>query len=273
MTTHTRLVFSVPKPPSRQSTRDNPDETIAWINKRLRELVTAFEQNPNTDPDLDLSTYMVLYTTIHECINTKDHGGHFPGRKLYDGLSDIIRSHCTNLRTEILQSYSEATDRDLAMMERYAREWKRHCKLAKLIAHNYRYMDRHWVQHERSNNVPGVYPIQELHSIIWREEVAIGRTQPSQADHDSDSILDIAARLCQREGFNPEEELGQQASDLLREVFKSFKEIGIRIGTWRATAEDRMLRPEVVAQHETLRSGLKITVRVPLIQTWSGRVR
>jgi hypothetical protein len=34
-----------------------------------------------------------------------------------------------------------------------------------------------------------------------------------------------------------------------------------------------MLRPEIVVQHKTLRSGLKITVRVPLVETWSGRVR
>ena len=99
------------------------------------------------------------------------------------------------------------------------------------------------------------------------------RTQPSQADYDSDSILDIAVRLCDREGFDPEEELGPQASDLLREVFESFEESGIRIGTWHATAEDRMLRPEIVAQHEILRSGLQITARVPVIETWSGRVR
>jgi len=277
MTNHARLVFTVPKPPSKQSTRDNPDETIAWINKRLRELVTAFEQNPNTDPDLDLSAYMVIYSTIHECTVTKDHNGELPGKKLYDGLADIIRSHCKGLRTEILQSCSEAADKDLAIMERYVREWKRHCKLAKLIAHNYRYMDRHWVQHERSNNVPGVYPIEELHYVIWREEVAIGSSRSGQkstiADDESESILDIAVRLCTREGFNPEEELGQQASDLLREAFRSFEEIGIKIGTWHATAEDRMLRPEIVAQHETLRSGLKVTVRVPLVETWSGRVR
>ena len=217
---------------------------------------------------------MVVYSTIHECMNTKDRGSELPGKKLYDGLADIIRSHCKDLRTVILRSNLEAADRDWAIMERYEREWKRHCRLAKLIAHNYRYMDRHWVQHERSNNVPGVYPIQELHSIIWREEVAIGnRIHPSQGDHDSDFILDIAVRLRKGEGSDPEEGLDQQASDLLREVFKNFEEIGIEIGTRHATAEDRMLRPEIVAQHETLRSRLKITARVPLAETWSGRVR
>jgi hypothetical protein len=278
MTNHARLIFSVPKPPSKLSTRDNPDETIAWVNKRLRELVTAFEQNPNTDPDLDLSTYMVIYSTIHECtVSTRDSDSASPGEKLYNGVADIIRSHCKDVRTGIMQSHSEATDKDLAVLEAYTREWKRHCKLAKLIAHNYRYVERHWIMREQDHGKPGVYKFQDLHSVLWREEVAIGSSLSGHASNvandESESILEIAVRLCTREGFNPEEELGQQASDLLREVFRSFEEIGIKIGTWHATAEDRMLRPEIVAQHETLRSGLKVTVRVPLIETWSGRVR
>ncbi|KAM0711068.1 hypothetical protein Q7P35_001807 [Cladosporium inversicolor] len=234
MPNHTRLIFSVPKPPSKQSTRDNPDETIAWINKRLRELVTAFEQNTDTEPVLDLGAYMVIYSTIHQCtVSTKDHDIDLPGKKLYFGLADIIRSHCRDLRTGILRSHSEAVDKDLAIMETYAREWKRHCKLAKLIAHNYRYMERHWIQRERSNDTPDAHPIQELHSILWREEVAIGRSQygrkSSTENDDSDSILDIAIRLREREGVAPGEEVNQQASDLLREVFQSFEEIGIKI--------------------------------------------
>lgn len=278
MPNHARLVFSVPKPPSKQSTRDNPDETITWINKRLRELIESFKQTSgNTDSVLDLGAYMVIYSTIHQCTVTKDHGGELPGKRLYFELADIVRSHCRDLRKEILRTHPEAADQDLAVVEIYAREWKRHCKLAKLVAHNYHYMERHWVQHERCNGTPGVYPIQELHSMIWREEVAIGSSQAGQSmkatNDDPESILDIAVRLCKREGFNPEGELDLQASELLQEVFKSFEETGIRIGTWGATDEDRMLRPEIVAQHETLRSGLKITTRVPVVDTWRGRVR
>jgi hypothetical protein len=276
MTNHARLVFSVPKPPSKWSTRDNPDETLSWINKRLGEMVTAFKQSSDENPTLDLGTYMVIYSMIHQyTVSGKDHNGDSPAKWLYDGIATTIRSHCKDVRTEILQSQSGADDKDLAIMERYAREWKRHCNLAKLIAHNYRYMERHWIKREQGQGTPGVYTIQDLHSVIWREEVAIGSSQSGRKsnieDDDSESILEIAVRLCRREGFDPEGALGEQVSDLLRETFKSFEEIGIKIGTWHATAEDRMLRPEIIAQHETLCSGLKITVRVPLIETWSGR--
>lgn len=270
MTNHARLVFSVPKPPSKWSTRDNPDETLAWINKRLSEMVTAFKQSGDENPSLDLGAYMVIYSTIHQyTVAGMNHNGESPAKWLYDGIATTIRSHCKDVRTEILQSHSLAADKDLAIMERYTREWKRHCNLAKLIAHNYRYMERHWIKREQDHGTSGVYTIQDLHSVIWREEVAIGRSQSGREsnaeDDDSESILDIAVTLCKREGLDPEEGLGEQASDLLRETFKSFEEIGIKIGTWHATAEDRMLRPRIVAQQETLRSGLKITVRVPLV--------
>jgi hypothetical protein len=276
MTNHARLVFSVPKPPTKWSTRDNPDETLAWINKRLSEMVTAFKQSSDENPTLDLGAYMVIYSMIHQyTVAGMNHNGESPAKWLYDGIATTIRSHCKDIRTEVLQSHSRVTDKDLAIMERYTREWKRHCNLAKLIAHNYRYMERHWIKREQDHGTPGVYTIQDLHSVTWRGEVAIGSSQsgrkPNSEDDDSEIILDIAVRLCKREGLDPEEGLGEQASDLLRETFKSFEEIGIKIGTWHATAEDRMLRPEIVAQQETLRSGLKITVRVPLVETWSGR--
>lgn len=103
MANHVRLSFSVPKPPSKQNTRDKPDETLAWINKRLCELVTALEQNTDVDPVLDPGAYMVIYSTIHQYITcTKDYNGESPGDKLYESLEDIIRSHCKDLRIEIL---------------------------------------------------------------------------------------------------------------------------------------------------------------------------
>lgn len=271
MPNHARLTFSAPKPPSKQSTRDNPDETLAWINKRLVDMITAFKQNAAENPALDMGAYMVIYSTIHQyTASTKDHVGDEPGKKLYNGLAHAVRSHCKDLRTEMLQSHSGAADKDLAILEAYAREWRRHCKLAKIIAHNYRYLERHWIVREQDHGKRDVYRLLDLHSLIWREEVAIGSSQSGQqsaADIDDfESILDIAVRLREREGFAVGEELGEQASDLLREVFDSFEEVGIKIGMWHATEEDRILRPEVMAQHETLRSGLKITVRVPLIE-------
>jgi hypothetical protein len=276
MANHARLNFSVPKPPSKHSTRDSPDETLSWINKRLSEMITAFKQNADENPVLDAGAYMVIYSTIHDCtVSKKDYGGEPPSKRLYSDLADILRSHCKDVRTEIMRSYSEAADKDSSVMETYTTEWKRHCKLAKLITHNYRYMERHWIMREQDAGKPGVYTIQDLHSVIWREEVAIGSSQsgrkPHAEDNDPESILDVAVRLSKREGFDPEEGLGEQASDLLQETFKSFEDIGIKIGTWHATAEDRMLRPEIVALNETLRSGLKITVRVPLVENWSGR--
>jgi len=233
-------------------------------------MIAAFKQNAAGNPALDLGAYMVIYSMIHQyTVSTKDHIGDDPRKRLYDGVAHAVRSHCKDTRTEILQSHPCAADKDLAIMEAYARKWKRHCKLAKTIAHNYRYLERHWIAREQDHGKRDVYPLLDLHSLIWREEVAIGSSQSGQESNtdidDFESILDIAVRLREREGFASGEELGQQASDLLGEVFASFEEVGIKIGTWHATEEDCILRPEVVAQHETLRSGLKITVLVPLI--------
>ena len=240
-------------------------------------MITAFKQSAVENPELDLGAYMVIYSMIHQyTVSTKDHVGDDPGKGLYDGVKHAVRSHCKVIRTEILQAHSGAADRDLAILEAYAREWKRHCKLAKTIAHNYRYLERHWIAREQDHGKRDVYPLLDLHSLIWREEVAIGSSQSGQESNtdidDFESILDIAVRLRERGGFASGEELGQQASDLLREVFGSFEDVGIKIGTWHATEEDQILRPEGVAHHETLRSGLKIAVRVPLTISWNRRV-
>lgn len=274
MTSHARLSFSVPKPPTKHSTRDNPDETVTWVNKRLRGLLAAFkQQSADADPYLALDAYMVIYSTIHDVTVTKTEiNGEPPAKKLYDDLAGIVRSHYKDLRIDILQSQAEAAiDQDVAIMQAYAREWKRYCKLGKMVAHNYRYLERHWVRREmdvapEEKRKPGVHLFNDLLMIIWRDEVAIGNSQfgqsPNATNADGlESILDVAVRLRDKEGLASGHESGPRASDTLREVFGSFDELKVSFGTSPNTRAYHRPQPEIVVKQEILRSGLEITVR------------
>lgn len=287
--TNTRLRFTVPTPPTKQNTLDNPDETLAWLNKCLRELITAFKQldDVNASPALDPGAYMALYAAAHDYTLTRSSGDpNAASKRLYDDLADTIRSHCKGLRAELFQLHTRAAGYDVAVLESYVREWKRHNNLANFVARIYSYMDRHYakpaeseyLKHPRDQGKANVLSIQDLFCQIWGEEVVIGSSasaqDPAATNDELASIMEVAVRV--RDGnlsISSEQPSEPASKDLLQQVFDTFEAAGVKIGTWHATEEDRMLRPEIVAKHKTLRSGLKITSRVPLAPgngLWTG---
>lgn len=237
----------------------------------MHELISAFEQIDGEEPTLDRSAYLVIYSTIHDysrCSPDSGRGRILPGEQAYHDLADILRSHCKNIRIKITQQHSEAADKDLAIMQTYAKECRRYGALAKLIAHLFGAVDRHWVTREVDEGKPGVYRIRDLHMRIWKDEVAIGNPRP---DQDSDvagtgfeTILDIAMRLREMNDPTAGEDSGQQVADLLNEVFASFNEASIKtIGTWMPEQSHGLTPLDNVdpskLKHETLPSGLKVT--------------
>lgn len=191
-----------------------------------------------------------------------------PGEHTYRDLADILRSHCKTLRIKIMQHNAGAADKDVTILQRYAREFKRYCALAKFVAHLFAFVDRHWVKRCVDEGKPVVYDIRDLHMRIWKDEVAIGVPRSDQdsgtAETGFETILDIAMRLREKDDLAAGHESGQQVSDLLNEIFASFDETSIKIvGTWMPEQSHGLtplhnIDPSKV-KHETLPSGLKIT--------------
>jgi hypothetical protein len=243
MANRTRISFSVPKPPSYTATCKNPEETLAWINKRVRELISSTKQIPNGEaPTLDRTAYLVIYSTIHDLAGSpspQNQNGPSQGERLYYSLADTLRNHCKHLHIKILERCSDAVDQDLAVLQTYVREFKRYRVLADLIAHLFSNLDKHWCKQMLDEGKTGVYQIRDLHLRIWKEEVAIGSERSDQdvdfAEEGFRSLLDVAMRFREKGDRTTGGDVNQALLDLINEVFSSFDEASIVIvGTWVA---------------------------------------
>jgi hypothetical protein len=245
MANHARISFSVPKPPSHTDTYNNPDETLTWINKRILEVISSPELSPTKEqPILDRTTYLVIYSTIHDLAARSRSPQHTPGpsqgERLYYSLADIIRNHCKHLRTTILQQRhpdaAAVADRDLAVLQSYVQEFKRYRALAGLFAHLFSNVDKHWCKQMLDEGKAGVYQIRDLLWRVWKEEVVIGGGQTSESTMERvESLLDVVVRLRERGDWNSGGVVDQVLLDLIDEVFGSFDEAGVVVvGTWVA---------------------------------------
>jgi hypothetical protein len=243
MANRTRISFSVPKPPSYTATCKNPEETLAWINKRVRELISSTKQIPNGEaPILDRTAYLVIYSTIHDLAGSpspQNQNGPSQGERLYYSLADTLRNHCKHLHIKILERCSDAVDQDLAVLQTYVREFKRYRVLADLIAHLFSNLDKHWCKQMLDEGKTGIYQIRDLHLRIWKEEVVIGGGRSDQdavsTGDGTESLLDVAMRIRERSDRTTGGDVDQALLDLIDEVFGSFDEASIIIaGTWVA---------------------------------------
>lgn len=183
MASHARIKFPVPKPPTRQNTRNDPDATLAWINKRVRELISTYSDQPaREEATLDPKTYLVIYTTISDYADAKRTD--LVGETLYHDLVKAVRAHCKDLRQEILRGTSETISGDTDILERLVEERKRFGALAKIIAHLYRYLDRHWVRQQLDQGKGNVYRILDVQEKIFKHDVIIGALRAEQGSEE-----------------------------------------------------------------------------------------
>jgi hypothetical protein len=270
MAPHTLISFSVPKPPFHTETYNNPDETLTWINKRILEIISSTEQNPNKEeePTLDRTAYLVIYSTIHDLAarspSSQNKSGPSQGERLYYSLADMLRKHCKHLRIKILQRYSDfgAADQDMAVMQSYVEEFRRYRALAGLFAHLFSNVDKHWCKQMMDEGKAGVYQIRDLHLRIWKEEVIIGgrgaEQKEASVESSFESLVDVAVRLRERGDRTTGGDGDQMSLDLIDKVFGSFDEAGVVVvGTWVAEGPLHNVDPRSV-KREILPSGLKI---------------
>jgi hypothetical protein len=268
MANHAFISFSVPKPPSHTETYNNPDRTLTWINKRILEIISSTEHNPNKEeePTLDRTAYLVIYSTIHDLAARSRSPQHTPGpsqgERLYYSLADLLRKHCKHLRTKILQRDFDAVDQDLAVLKSYVQEFKQYRALADLFAHLFSNVDKHWCKQMLDEGRLGVYQIRDLLLRIWKEEVIIGgrgaEQKEASVESNFESLVDVVVRLRERGDRTAGWVVDQVLLDLIDEVFGSFDEAGIVVvGTWVAEGPLHNVDPRSV-KREILPSGLKI---------------
>lgn len=140
MNSGSRIVFSVPKPPSLQQTSKYPDATLAWIKARMCELLSAIAVRADGDLIIDHGAYSVMYTCVHDYCSVS-HGVY--SEKLYRTLEEFLQLHCRDIRREILKAAFDASDQDISILRTYIKEWRQYFALAKINAHLFAFLERH----------------------------------------------------------------------------------------------------------------------------------
>lgn len=233
MASRPHVTFTVPKPPSAQQTRTNPDDTLSWIKARICGLIATIKGQTDPTDQLTIShdAYIIIYSVIHDVV-AKHHA-----EKLYDFLGELLREHCEDVRGEMFEAAPNASNRAVSIAEAYATQWKRYRALAKINAHLFSPLERTWILREldeqrggRRRGRPDVYSIWDLHMVRWKQVVVIG-SGSSRESQTSSSISDeiLAALKGVRDGnvFADVEDSNERAPKLLEDVTSSLSEVGL----------------------------------------------
>ncbi|KAK3390964.1 Cullin [Podospora didyma] len=155
-----------------QPQRDDIDHTWTYLQSGITKIMLNLQEG------VDLTTYMGIYTAVHNfCtsqkavgfsvasnINTGAHrGAHLLGEDLYKKLSDYLTDHLNSLLVEA-KSHTDET-----LLAFYIREWQRYTDAAKYIHHLFRYLNRHWVKREMDEGKKSIYDVYTLHLVKWRD--------------------------------------------------------------------------------------------------------
>lgn len=233
MASRPHIIFTVPKPPSAQQTRTNPDDTLSWIKARIHGLMAAIKEQEDSTDKLTIGhdAYMIIYSVIHDVV-AKHHA-----EKLYDFLGELLQKHCEDARGEILETAADASNREYSIVESYATQWKLYRALARINTHLFSPLDRTWILRELDEQRGGgrrgrpvVYSVWDLHMIRWKQMVVIG-SGPGQESENSASDCDelLAALTGVRDGkvYAGVEDHDQRVPVFLEHVKSSLSEIGL----------------------------------------------
>lgn len=230
MASGNRIIFSVPKPPSSQQILEDPDATLAWIKARIHELITAIRVQTGVEPVIDYGAYSVMHTFTHDYCSAS-HG--INAEKLYRALEELLLQHCREIRAEILETVPDASGHDISIARTYVEKWTQYSALARLNAHLFAFLERHWIRREFGESRIGICSILDLHMTVWRQEVLTtdvlqSRSPPSGENH-PDAILAALTRLDEWGASGSTRECVWNILELLNEVSRCFGEVSLEL--------------------------------------------
>ncbi|AET41342.1 cullin CDC53 Ecym_8046 [Eremothecium cymbalariae DBVPG len=124
---------------------------------------------------LSATMYMDVYTAIYNyCVNKSRSTGHFQsdvsqrqsnqssiliGGEIYEKLKTYLHDYVVGLQKEEYESF----------LQFYLRHWKRFTIGAIFLNHAFDYMNRYWVQKERSDGKRNIFDVNTLCLITWKQ--------------------------------------------------------------------------------------------------------
>jgi hypothetical protein len=173
-------------PPTPKNTKADPAATFAWLKENL---TTIYQTGRNTSPfqdrplTLSRRAYLNMYTTAYdycystECTPSNPYG--LTGGYLYRCLVEVIRGHCSQVRASLL-SFSKEPTAATEMIQEYLAQWNMLTQhLAPLVTHILGNLEKHYVQRWLKEKRIDVYLIQDLHTVVWKEEIFLRVSEDS----------------------------------------------------------------------------------------------
>lgn len=128
--------------------------------------------NKRVDKVLSPTMYMEVYTAIYNyCVNKSRSSGQFNGDKPTNQSSILVGSEIYDKLRKYLKTYIGSFTKapGETFLQFYVRHWKRYTVGAVFLNHTFDYMNRYWVQKERSDGKRHIFDVNTLCLITWKE--------------------------------------------------------------------------------------------------------
>lgn len=154
---------------------DDLEATWTFIEPGISQILgrDGFTQGANKRVNKVLSPamYMEVYTAIYNyCVNKSKSSGQFNadkqenqssilvGSEIYDKLQKYLRDHISGFERSAEETF----------LQFYVRRWKRFTIGAIFLNHAFDYMNRYWVQKERSDGKRHIFDVNTLCLMTWK---------------------------------------------------------------------------------------------------------
>ncbi|KAF2803747.1 Cullin-domain-containing protein [Mytilinidion resinicola] len=151
------------------------DADATW--KYIEAGVQGILKHPSDRGEMDMKTWMGLYTAVHNfctvrkavgssptqgCSRGNRRVAHIFEKELYERLKQLLETHLQMIQNEA-RRYSKG-----ALLDFYIKEQDRYITAAKQNNHLFRYLNRHWVKQEIKQGRKDIYDVYTLHLVLWK---------------------------------------------------------------------------------------------------------
>lgn len=142
------------------------------INRILGQDTRSELSNKRVNKVLSPTMYMEVYTAIYNyCVNKSRSSGHFNTDKPNNQASILVGSEIYERLKIYLREYISRFEKNNneTFLQFYVRHWKRFTIGAIFLNHTFDYMNRYWVQKERSDGKRHIFDVNTLCLMTWKE--------------------------------------------------------------------------------------------------------
>ncbi|EDO19045.1 hypothetical protein Kpol_2000p10, partial [Vanderwaltozyma polyspora DSM 70294] len=157
---------------------DDLEATWNFIEPAINQILgrdgnnTSNLSSKRVDKVLSPTMYMEVYTAIYNyCVNKSRSSGQFNndrqsnqssilvGSEIYRKLKNFLKEYITNFKQNNNETF----------LQFYVRRWKRFTIGAIFLNHAFDYMNRYWVQKERSDGKRDIFDVNTLCLMSWKD--------------------------------------------------------------------------------------------------------